>query len=1491
MTIKMGVVRRARPRLYRPRRPVVAGVPAGKGRETFFSDQPGRPSRAPICAKTRARALRRGRAPLPAAGSILAVTPPPNMALHTRRLARDLRHAKARQSASAAFDAARAKATPLPPPPPRLAHPPLSPPPPSVVVPSGGIDAADVLAPAASASTRKRAGKGGRRKRKRSRAAGQPTAKRRGLAWEGAGAAGSNDVEDDAGSGWAGEVNSATLLGTAIGLGELVPVHDFDFSCDQEAARYFTPQPDTSMTYVPHPLTRLSTLFDSPARAAEAGNQTVIGIFDTGVDPGAPGLARTPDGRPKIIDLVDCTGSGDVTMTPLAVPAAGVEAAPSDAAADGRRVIVSPVTGIPLVLPAADALTLDLTTLRHGTKAGYELFPRPLVKRLKADAARKLDEAHGELVAAAHAADDADAVAALKALKASNEVVARGPVFDCLTAFDTDAQVWRAVVDVGRNGQVADPEAWLAPFGVEHKWGTFELDSLLNYGINIYDEGATLSIVVDSGSHGTHVAGIAAGYHPDEPHRNGAAPSAQIISFRIGDGLLGGMETGVGVIRACQAAAVAAEAGKLDVVNMSFGEHSRLPNSGAVVDALNAMVNDHGVIFVASAGNEGPGLSTVGAPGGTSSSAISVGAYVSQDMMSELYAMRNATGKDSLFTWSSRGPSFDGELGVTICAPGGAIAPVPQWTLAPGQLMNGTSMSSPLAAGCIAAVLGELKAKAPEAAASLTPALVKRAVMASARPVDGDAGGEAVAHAADGGPPPKYSVLTGAGMIDVPQLYAVLESVTASACPILALPWEVSVSGVPGMYAPAARGIYLRDADCFTGIHAAEFVASVKVKPVFPRDTLASAKLVAADVVLKASADWISTAASFALTSAGRSFEVGLATAGLEVGQVHVGWIEGFVAGAPADAPALFVVPVVVTKPLTGIDELQVGGIRLGPAEAKRFFLSPPPGANYMNVRISRAGEGAEASTLYMMQAISVRDDAFWCATPSDAVVRCTGQGEVAKAFRVFPGVTVELVVAHYWASGKRAELDIEVSFTGLGPEPLAGPLLVDGCAAGYARLDMVNPRSQPVSAAPFAKATHSVVDLAPTGPPKVSVLSAERDAFPNRPPSVEAVFEYGLENPGAAGPETDEVTLKVPIISEHLYESPLAGQLVVVRDAAGRLVSAQDAWPQPVKIPRGKLSVTVALRAASMAHLEPYLTGTLPLVVVRKLKSDVALELYGSLAGAMARRGSDKVKPCAMGPGRRAVYLLAPEVEAGVVPAGGVLEGSYGFVKAPASLVTSRSGKVQEVRPLVVRPRVKAKGKAAGEAKPEPKAAAEDKAAAEKKTKLAALKSWLSVVGADGVEAAVAAAGASAGAWLAAADAFPERKAEYAQRAVDAVDQDALAAALGRGETGAASEKADLIAALVAIAAASGEWGGLEAWATPDEVSKLTGGWKVAVDKFVADGRPAAALTVAMGEVWRQRAGASGATAGGDEAAVAAVVALLGELGWGVWQGVWLEA
>uniref|UniRef100_A0A3Q7FHC0 Peptidase S8/S53 domain-containing protein n=1 Tax=Solanum lycopersicum TaxID=4081 RepID=A0A3Q7FHC0_SOLLC len=393
----------------------------------------------------------------------------------------------------------------------------------------------------------------------------------------------------------------------------------------------------------------------------------------------------------------------------------------------------------------------------------------------------------------------------------------KGPVIDAVVWHD--GELWRAALDTqsledeSGCGKLADFVP-LTNYRLEQKHGVFSKLDACTCVLNVYNEGNILSIVTDSSPHATHVAGIAAAFHPEEPLLNGVAPGAQIVSCKIGDSRLGSMETGTGLTRALIAAVeeqfwhqlpqsrgyftigleigtavqvsklvfswnnfwlgirilsnqrttqILATVHKCDLINMSYGEPTLLPDYGRFVDLVNEVVNKHRLIFVSSAGNNGPALTTVGAPGGTSSSIIGVGAYVSPAMAAGAHLLVEPPTEGLEYTWSSRGPTVDGDLGVSISAPGGAVAPVPTWTLQRRMLMNGTSMSSPSACGGVALIVSAMKAEG----IPVSPYTVRKALENTSIPI---------------GALPEEKLTAGQGLMQVDKAYDYMQKVQNLPC-------------------------------------------------------------------------------------------------------------------------------------------------------------------------------------------------------------------------------------------------------------------------------------------------------------------------------------------------------------------------------------------------------------------------------------------------------------------------------------------------------------------------------------------------------------------------------------------------------------------------------------------------------------------------------------------------------------------------------------
>ncbi|SEF10768.1 S8 family peptidase [Jiangella alba] len=222
------------------------------------------------------------------------------------------------------------------------------------------------------------------------------------------------------------------------------------------------------------------------------------------------------------------------------------------------------------------------------------------------------------------------------------------------------------------------------------------------------------STVQDGNGHGTHVAATVAGTGAgSDGARVGVAPGADLLIGKVlgddGSGqnswLIEGMEWAV--------------AQGADVVSMSLSSEVS-DGTDPLSQAVNELTAASGTLFVAAAGNEGPGATTVRAPG-VADAALSVGAVDKSDVLA---------------SFSSRGPRLgDHAIKPEITAPGVGIVAARATGTSLGDpvddlytSLDGTSMATPHVSGAAALLLQ----RHPDWAADQ----LKRALVQSAQELD-----------------------------------------------------------------------------------------------------------------------------------------------------------------------------------------------------------------------------------------------------------------------------------------------------------------------------------------------------------------------------------------------------------------------------------------------------------------------------------------------------------------------------------------------------------------------------------------------------------------------------------------------------------------------------------------------------------------------------------------------------------------------------------
>ncbi|MEI7059155.1 S8 family serine peptidase [Nocardioides sp. CCNWLW239] len=477
------------------------------------------------------------------------------------------------------------------------------------------------------------------------------------------------------------------------------------------------------------------------------GPRTDAGRTTAGTAPRTPALE---DGRTTITlvtgDVIDVTATDDGVLT-LGLDAAATAVETQQV---GGHVYATPASAKPfLAAGTLDRRLFDVTALLEMRYDDETVEATPLILEQATTRAKA-----AKLPGAERTLDlpsiDADAVALSK--KKS-------------TAF------WSAVTAAGTSAHTARPDAGKLAGGVEKIWLDGKAETTLDrstaqigapeaWAAGFDGKGATVA-VLDTGidathpdvadqvdeaksfvpgeeatsdvhGHGTHVASTVLGTgSASDGLYQGVAPGADLLVGRVLDNagygqdswIIAGMEWG---------------AANADIVSMSLGDSSLNDGTDPMAQALNALSEETGALFVVAAGNsyaEG----SLGSPG-TADAALTVGAVDDDDVRAD---------------FSSYGPRVgDHAIKPDLTAPGvGILAARSQQSSGEGwyRSMNGTSMATPHVAGAAAIVKG--------AKPDLTGEELKNALVSSAADIDA----------------PAYEV--GTGRLDVP---AALDGVDGS---------------------------------------------------------------------------------------------------------------------------------------------------------------------------------------------------------------------------------------------------------------------------------------------------------------------------------------------------------------------------------------------------------------------------------------------------------------------------------------------------------------------------------------------------------------------------------------------------------------------------------------------------------------------------------------------------------------------------------------
>ena len=217
------------------------------------------------------------------------------------------------------------------------------------------------------------------------------------------------------------------------------------------------------------------------------GSNAVIIILDTGIDMGVEGLNKLPNGDIKVIDAQDFSGEGDVFIEEATI---GSE--------NNEQYLVNPdsfkLFGIDKISHSAKDSIYYIGILKEKS------FINSVIPDLNNN--NEIDDQFGIVV------------------------------------FNSEKDGWLAYIDLDGDSNIDDEQAM---WNYKEKLQSFQLRgrnserdrNLVNFALNIFPEERRVNFHFDGNGHGSHCAGIAAGYKINgQEGLNGVAPGAKLISLK-----------------------------------------------------------------------------------------------------------------------------------------------------------------------------------------------------------------------------------------------------------------------------------------------------------------------------------------------------------------------------------------------------------------------------------------------------------------------------------------------------------------------------------------------------------------------------------------------------------------------------------------------------------------------------------------------------------------------------------------------------------------------------------------------------------------------------------------------------------------------------------------------------------------------------------------------------------------------------------------------